>query len=113
MDCFGDKTITGHLGNDIKEGRCSWLAVVALQRATPQQKEVLTNCYGKNDPESEASVKKLYEELGLPNTYSIYEEKSYNIIRHHIQQLSAGLPHDLFMKFMEKLYRRDCELFLF
>lgn len=69
--------------------------------------------YGKNDVEAEEKVKKVYVELGLPTTYTIYEEKSYNIIKHHIQQLSAGLPHDVFLKFMEKLYRRDCELFLY
>lgn len=113
LDCFGDSSITGHLGNDIKEGRCSWLAVVALQRMSPYQKEIFENNYGKNDAIAEAEVKKLYQDLGLPNTYTMYEEKSYNIIRHHIQQLSAGLPHDLFFNFMEKLYRRDCELFLF
>lgn len=60
------------------------------------------------DPEKVARVKKLYEELGLPTTYAIYEEESYNMIKTHIQQVSRGLPHDLFFKIMEKIYRRDC-----
>lgn len=61
-----------------------------------------------SDPEKVARVKKLYEELGLPTTYAIYEEESYNIIKTHIQQISRGLPHELFFKIMEKIYRRDC-----
>jgi len=107
LDCFGDPAITGKVGTDIQEGKCSWLVIVALQRATPEQRRILDANYGNSDSESVAAVKKLYEELGLPNTYSIYEEESYNLIRTHIQQISKGLPHNLFFKFMEKLYKRE------
>uniref|UniRef100_A0A182JX98 Farnesyl pyrophosphate synthase n=1 Tax=Anopheles christyi TaxID=43041 RepID=A0A182JX98_9DIPT len=107
FDCFGDPAVIGKVGTDIAEGKCSWLAVVAMQRATEEQKEVMKACYGSPDPEKIARVKKLYEQLGLPTTYSIYEEESYNMIKTHIQQISRGLPHELFFKIMEKIYRRE------
>ncbi|OXU18892.1 hypothetical protein TSAR_016867 [Trichomalopsis sarcophagae] len=107
LDCFGDPQVTGKQGTDIQEGKCSWLVVVALQRATPAQRKVLEECYGINDPEKIAKVKQLYNDLGLQMTYSIYEEESYNLMNTHIQQISRGLPHDLFFKFLEKIYRRD------
>lgn len=53
-------------------------------------------------------VKKMYEELGLPNTYAIYEEDSFNMIKTHIQQTSRGLKNDIFFKILETIYRRDC-----
>lgn len=107
LDCFGDPAVIGKVGTDIAEGKCSWLAVVAMQRATEEQKEIMKQCYGSTDPENTARVKKLYEQLGLPTTYATYEEESYNMIKTHIQQISRGLPHELFFKIMEKIYRRE------
>lgn len=48
IDCFGDPSITGKIGTDIQDGKCSWLAVVALQRCNSEQKEIMRECYGKN-----------------------------------------------------------------
>jgi len=106
LDCFGDPEVTGKVGTDIQDGRCTWLAVVALQRASPEQKALLADCYGSKDPEKVAAVKELYEQLGLPSTYATYEDESYNIISTHIQQVSRGLPHKLFFKLMGKIYKR-------
>lgn len=52
-------------------------------------------------------IKQLYDDLALQQTYSVYEEESYNLMNTHIQQISRGLPHDLFFKFLSKIYRRD------
>lgn len=106
LDCFGDPQVTGKKGTDIQTGKCSWLAVVALQRATSAQRTLLEECYASSKPEDVERVKALYEELGLPNTYTVYEETSYSLIRTHIQQISRGLPHSLFFNIMEKIYRR-------
>lgn len=108
MDCFGNPEVTGKKGTDIREGKCTWLVVVALQRATPSQRRILEANYGRDEPEAIQAVRNLYEELSLPNTYSIYEEESFNLIRTHIQQISKGLPHNLFFKFLDRFYRRDC-----
>ncbi|XP_012271868.1 farnesyl pyrophosphate synthase [Orussus abietinus] len=107
LDCYGDPEITGKFGTDIRDGKCSWLIVVALQRATPSQKSILQECYGCDDPGKIGRVKQLYNDLGLPTTYTIYEEESYNLMNTHIQQISRGLPHDLFFKFLERIYHRD------
>ena len=41
LDCYGDPAVTGKVGTDIEENKCSWLVIQALQRATPEQREIL------------------------------------------------------------------------
>ncbi|KAL6421833.1 hypothetical protein ACFW04_010978 [Cataglyphis niger] len=106
LGCYGKSEVTGKDNTDIQEGKCTWLIVVALQRATPEQRKILKECYGISDPEKEQCVKRLYNDLGLPNTYSIYEEETYNLLNTHIQQISRGLPHDLFLKLLDNIHHR-------
>lgn len=68
------------------------------------------NCFASIfiiDVDSVNRVKQLYEDLGIPHTYSLYEEESYNLIKTHIQQTSRGVPHTIFFKIMDKIYRRE------
>ena len=41
IDCYGDPSITGKIGTDIGEGKCSWLIVQALNIANENQKQIL------------------------------------------------------------------------
>lgn len=108
LNCFGSqKLANSKAGTDINEGKCSWLAVVALQRANPSQRKVMEQYYGKPGQDAVNAIKDLYIQLGLPTTYAAYEEESYNIINTHIQQVSKGLPHELFFQLMDKLYHYE------
>lgn len=41
LDSFGDPTVTGKIGTDIQDNKCSWMVVKALEVMTPEQKSVL------------------------------------------------------------------------
>lgn len=106
LDCFGDPAVMGRNGTDIQNGKCTWLAVVALQRASPEQRELMENHYASSNPDDVNKIKNLYEDLELPHTYSVYEEATYDLIRTQIQQVTRGLPHDLFFKILDNIFRQ-------
>lgn len=107
LDVFGDEEITGKKGTDIQEGKCTWLAIIAFQRATPEQRLILEHCYGKKDEDKIKTVKDTFLEIGLPGIYNAYEEETFNLINRQIQQLSAGLPHELYLTLLHKIYGRN------
>lgn len=41
LDLFGDPSVTGKIGTDIQDNKCSWLVVQCLQRASPEQRQLL------------------------------------------------------------------------
>lgn len=107
LDCFSDVSTTGKPSRYIQEGRCTWPIVVALQKASQPQKKLLQDYYGKSDPASLEIVRTLFRQLSLPCTFAVFEESSYNLTNTQIHQLTKGLPHKLFFKLMEKVYKRE------
>ncbi|XP_043686835.1 farnesyl pyrophosphate synthase isoform X2 [Vespula pensylvanica] len=106
LDCYGDTKVIGKNSTDIQEGKCTWLIVSALQRVTPEQRKILEECYGSQDLEKIRRVKNLYNDLDLPNAYSIFEKETYNLLMAHIQRLSSSLPQNVFFDLLEKIYHR-------
>lgn len=105
LDCFGDSDKTGKIGNDIKEGKCTWLAVNALNLADSHQSNVFHQNYGSDDPVKVAAIKQLYVDLKLPEMYKTYEEEANRNIMHSVHNLK-GVPHDIFTNLMKILYKR-------
>ncbi|XP_036906461.1 farnesyl pyrophosphate synthase isoform X2 [Sturnira hondurensis] len=106
LDIFGDSGVTGKSGTDIQDGKCSWLVVQCLQRASPEQRQILQENYGEKEAEKVARVKALYEELNLQALFAQYEEDSYSHLKGLIEQHSPPLPPAIFLRLLEKIYKR-------
>lgn len=106
LDLFGDPSVTGKIGTDIQDNKCSWLVVQCLQRASPEQRRLLQENYGQKDPEKVARVKALYEEMDLPALFMQYEEDSYSRLLSLIEQCAKPLPPTIFLGLAQKIYKR-------
>lgn len=101
--------ITNHLafsvGTDIQDNKCSWLVVQALDRASPDQREVLKLNYGQWDDAKVAKVKKLYDDLKLREAFEKYEEESYQRIQLALDEVET-MPRDVFELLLKRIYKR-------
>ncbi|CAG8489523.1 8274_t:CDS:10 [Paraglomus occultum] len=107
LDCYGDPEVIGKIGTDIEDNKCSWLINKALEKASPEQRKLLEENYGKKNADSVAVVKQIYKDLKLEESYKAYEEESYALVRKLIDQVDEKqVKHDVFIAFVDKIYKR-------
>lgn len=109
LDAYGSPEQIGKIGTDIQDNKCSWLVNQALAAATPEQRKILDENYGRKDTEKETRVKEVYRELKLDEVYHNFEEKRVKEIRELIAQVdeSQGLKKEVFESFLGKIYKRS------
>lgn len=109
LDCYGDPAVTGKIGTDIEDGKCSWLIVKALEIANEDQKNLLCLHYGSHDVKDVDVIKDIYLQLGVREMYNDYEEKFYKVIMDDIDSVCKNnvLPKEVFTSFLEKVFRRS------
>jgi len=111
LDCFGTPEQIGKIGTDIVDGKCSWLVVQALQKASEEQAQILHSNYAKKDASSESIVKQLYAELELRVLFEKFEEDSYTKIQRMIESKfpetsPSKVPGKVFQTFLSKIFKR-------
>lgn len=105
LDCFGDAKLDddGKLGIlSIERGKCSWPIVIALQRASAQQRQILEENYAKSDPEAVHRVLAIYRELDLKQVYRDHAAQLQQEITQQIEQLSLDhkIPAKIFANYL-------------
>ena len=111
LDCFGRPEVIGKIGTDIKDHKCSWLVVKAMEamhsRGDQEGMAVLEANYGWDDDEKERRIKELYERLGLTAVFEAQEKESYERIRAMVEQHKKELPEDMFLPILNKIHLRQ------
>lgn len=105
LDCYGDPEVTGKVGTDIEDHKCTWLVCTALEKAghDSAQAEALRRAYVGADgstPEglaAVAEVRRLFRELGVEEAYHEYEKRSIDALHEQIAalQLAPRAPFEL------------------
>ena len=111
LDAFADPEVLGKVGTDILDNKCSWNINIALKHATPEQRKVLDDNYGRKDSESESKVKAVFaqEPISIPERFEKYEQETYGELTQLIENIdeSRGLKKEVFRSFLEKVYKRS------
>ncbi|CDK25572.1 unnamed protein product [Kuraishia capsulata CBS 1993] len=109
LDCFGKPEDIGKIGTDILDNKCSWVVNTALKLATPEQRELLDNNYGRKDATAEKKCKDLFNEMGIKELYLEYEEKIVGELKTKIANVdeSRGFKGSVLTAFLNKIYKRQ------
>ncbi|KAF6775148.1 hypothetical protein AHF37_05003 [Paragonimus kellicotti] len=113
LDCFGDAEVTGKIGTDIADGKCSWLVVECILRASEEELKIVQKCYGRSDEASQSAVRTLYEKLRLPEEFRTYEARAQEEIIQAIETwdvpdtTDSWTPRHLFRFLTDMLFQRS------
>lgn len=77
-------------GIDIEEGKVTWCICRALEIASPEQKKILEQNYGKKDKKCVQAVKKVYKEVNLRKEYKLLKFQDENQLLASLTRESKG-----------------------
>lgn len=103
---------TGKVGTDIIDNKCTWPIITAITLASPEQKKILEENYGKKGKEEEERVKKVYRELAIVEKFDEYEKEMLNKLDKLINVIPVEdgrdgiLKKEVFTCFLAKLHKR-------
>ncbi|KAF8318462.1 farnesyl pyrophosphate synthase [Clavulina sp. PMI_390] len=109
LDYFAPPEVLGKIGTDIVDNKNSWCINIALQRASPEQRKVLDENYGRKDAACEAKVKEVYKAVDVEAVYKAYEQESYKKIVglvDTIDESTGELKKEVFLAFLRKIFGR-------
>ena len=106
MDVYGDPKITGKIGTDIQDSKCSWLIANVLEHATEEQCHMLLDNYGKKDTEKIVKIKQLYKQMNMLTKFEEYEEGVNTKMRKLIDDLKSKIPTEFITNLWKKIYKR-------
>lgn len=109
LDCYGTPEQIGKIGTDIQDNKCSWIINKALQLASPEQRKILDENYGKKGAQYEEKCKEVFNELNIQKHYLEYEDQVAQQIKTQISQVdeSRGFKQAVLTAFFNKIYKRS------
>jgi len=107
LDCYQAPEILGKIGTDIENAKLSWLCVQALQRMTPEQREIFEANYGFDDAEKVAVIKQMYETLGMKDIYNDQEEASLKRVNDLIEKYKNLVTPSWFEQVLAMVHNRQ------
>ncbi|KAI0083256.1 farnesyl-diphosphate synthase [Irpex rosettiformis] len=116
LDFSGTPEQIGKIGTDIVDNKCSWVINTALSLASPAQRAILDENYGRKNPEAEKRVKEVFYAVDVPGKYYKYEEDAYKRINGLIESIpveglgaegQVKLQREVFTSFLNKIYKRQ------
>jgi len=104
--------VIGKDGTDIKDHKCTWLVIQALQamnqmKMSKEARAILPENYGKDDEKCTERVKELYRSLHIPELFDKQEQDSYDRIVGMMRESADILPPELFQHILDKIHKRQ------
>ncbi|EYE98617.1 FPP/GGPP synthase family protein [Aspergillus ruber CBS 135680] len=110
LDVFGDPAVTGKVGTDIQDSKCTWLVVQARGLSDVHQQQALRESYGQKGMDHERRVKGIFSELGIDALYTDFEKRRLGELQAQIDALDesrGGVKKAVLNMILDSIQQRD------
>ena len=104
LDFYGDPNVTGKIGTDIQDNKCSWLIVNALSLASTSQRCLLLKNYGKSD--GVEAVSEIFRALKLDKLYEHYSATTEEKILDKILNDCPEKYREIYLSICKFIFKR-------
>jgi farnesyl diphosphate synthase len=104
LDVYGDAKVTGKVGTDIQENKCSWLSVQAMMHCDTEKKRALMDSYGSQDPADVLKVKAIFEAIGLPKLFRVWDAEMVAKVEAMVEGATDPVIRESFLALLSKYF---------
>lgn len=105
LDVYGDSNVTGKIGTDIQDNKCTWLSVEAMLRCDVEQKQALVDNYGKQDPADVLKVKALFDSIDLPRLFRKWDVEMVTKVGIMVEEVTDSGVKESFVALLSKYFK--------
>ncbi|XP_034249997.1 farnesyl pyrophosphate synthase-like isoform X2 [Thrips palmi] len=103
LDIYGVLKKMGKVRSDIRNGKCTWLIIEALNRANDEQRRRLKENYGYDDEKKIANVMEVFAEMKMKEVFLRWEKSMMDAIEKKIHKYSDVVRPELFIHALEAI----------
>ncbi|XP_034238712.1 farnesyl pyrophosphate synthase-like isoform X2 [Thrips palmi] len=103
LDTYGIIRKMGKGRTDIKNGKCTWIIVEAINRANDEQRQRLKENYGYDDPKKVDKVLEVFTELKMKEVFLQWEKSMMDKIEGKIRKYSDLVNPEVFTQSLESI----------
>ena len=107
LDVYGSTKKLGKIGQDIPDGKVTWLFAKALEIGSEEQKKILKENVGHPEKEKIDKVIKVYDELGLDKITWDHAQESHEELKEMFKHVDPRVPKGLIAYVLEFLNCRE------
>lgn len=105
LDVFGDPRVTGKLGTDIQDGKCTWLLCRLLEKPIGHADRLLLQ-QSYATASGVEQVEALYRKYGLLEDFHSLEARMTETIKASIAELPSMWSQRVFSAFLQRIIKR-------
>ncbi|MFH4979185.1 hypothetical protein AB6A40_005894 [Gnathostoma spinigerum] len=105
LDCFGNASVTGKVGTDLRDGKCTWITCKTKEKVLsyPSEKKILQENFGVPQESAEVKLKQALVTLGIKEDFETFQKASVSDLIIDINTMKCSYLKPVLHNFLDEI----------